>query len=134
MLIYAQCLLRSTNVRLETKLGIGGALLTVLMVGAAWYSTTTYGQAAISRLQVAGKAPKVFIKWNASTSPVLGYNVYRSTTRGRDYVKINPTLVRGLTYTDEAVESGRTYYYVARAVDAASRESVNSNESAATVP
>src|SRR5271168_4890387 len=125
---------RSANVRLETKLGIGGALLTVLMVCTAWYSTTNNGQAAISRWHVPGKPPKVVIKWNASTSPVLGYNVYRSTTPGRDYVKINATLVQGLTYTDEVVESGTTYYYVARAVDAANRESVNSNESAATVP
>src|SRR5271155_5493666 len=125
---------RSANVRLETKLGIGAALLTVLMVCAAWYSTTSNGQAAISRLRVSAKQRTVVLKWNASTSPVLGYNVYRSTTRGSNYVKINATLVQGLTYTDEAVESGRTYYYVARAVDAANRESVNSNESAATVP
>jgi hypothetical protein len=123
----------STNVRLETKLGIGAALLTVLMVSAAWYSTTSNGQAAISRLRVSGKQRTVVLKWNASTSPVLGYNVYRSTTHGGGYVKINPALVQGLTYTDETVESRRTYYYVARAVDAANRESVNSNESAASV-
>ena len=119
--------------RLETKLGIGAALLTVFMVSAAWYSTTSNGQAAISRLRVSGKQRTVVLKWNASTSPVLGYNVYRSTTHGGGYVKINPALVQGLTYTDETVESGRTYYYVARAVDAANRESVNSNESAANV-
>lgn len=120
--------------RLETKLGIGAVLLTVLMVSAAWYSTTSNGQAAISRLHVSGKPPKVVVRWNASTSSVVGYNVYRSTTHGGSYVKINPTLVPGLAYTDEAVERGTTYYYVARAVDAAGRESVNSNESAASVP
>jgi hypothetical protein len=42
----------------------------------------------------------VVLKWNASTSTVLGYNMYRSKVSGSGYVKINTALITGLTYTD----------------------------------
>ena len=38
------------------------------------------------------------------------------------------------SFTDVTVESGLTYYYVARAVDARGYESTNSNEASATIP
>jgi fibronectin type 3 domain-containing protein len=66
---------------------------------------------------------------------VAGYNVYRSTVKGRDYVKINATLVRNrLSYKDEEVDSGKTYYYVTRSVDAKGKESSDSPEVVVTVP
>jgi fibronectin type 3 domain-containing protein len=55
--------------------------------------------------------------------------------KGRDYVKINVTLVTGQTsYKDETVESGTTYYYMTRAVDAKGRESLDSAEVVVRVP
>jgi len=83
------------------------------------------------------KAPatqhSVNLTWNASTSPVNGYNVYRGIAHGGPYSKLNAGLVTPLTYTDSTVSSGQTYYYVTTAVDAQLRESPYSNEFTAGV-
>ena len=76
----------------------------------------------------------VSLSWTASTSTVSGYNVYRSTTNGSGYVKINTSLVSGLAYTDSNVTSGTTYFYVTTAVDSLGNESVFSNEASAVIP
>jgi hypothetical protein len=76
----------------------------------------------------------VSLSWIASTSTVAGYNVYRSTTSGSGYVKINTSLVSGLTYTDSNVTSGTTYYYVTTAVDSSGSESAFSNQATAAIP
>ena len=76
----------------------------------------------------------VSLTWVASTSTVSGYNVYRSTTSGSGYVKINTSLVSGLTFTDSSVLSGTTYFYVATAVDSSGNESAFSNEASAVIP
>lgn len=76
----------------------------------------------------------VALSWDASTSTVSGYNIYRSTTSGSGYAKLNTTLLTTLTYTDSTVVNGTTYFYVATAVDASGNESVDSNEASAIVP
>ena len=76
----------------------------------------------------------VALTWNASTSTVSGYNVYRSTVSGSGYTKINSSLVALLTYTDSTVQSGTTYFYVTTAVDSSGNESVHSNEVSAAIP
>jgi fibronectin type 3 domain-containing protein len=43
-------------------------------------------------------------------------------------------LVAGTSYKDETVQSGTTYYYVTRAVDAKGNESVDSNVTTVVVP
>jgi fibronectin type 3 domain-containing protein len=65
---------------------------------------------------------------------VTGYNVYRSTTSGTGYTKVNSTPVNGTSYTDTSVASGTTYYYVVTAVDPHSLESVSSNEVSVSTP
>lgn len=85
------------------------------------------------QLQASGEKHTVTLTWKGSTSHVAGYNVYRSTTPGRNYVRINTSLVQGLTYKDNAVDSGKTYYYTTRAVDARGNESVSSNETSAAI-
>ncbi len=76
----------------------------------------------------------VDLMWDASTSSVIGYNVYRSTTSGGPYTKLNSTVVAGTTYTDSSVEAGQTYFYVTKSVDASNTESVPSNEATAVIP
>ena len=76
----------------------------------------------------------VALTWNASTSTVSGYNVYRSLVSGSSYTKINPSLVAALNYTDLTVENGTTYFYVVTAIDSSGNESVNSIEVSAIVP
>lgn len=76
----------------------------------------------------------VDLSWTASTSMVAGYNVYRGSTSGGPYTRLNQSLVTGTAYTDGAVGAGQTYFYVVTAVDASNKESGFSNEAAATIP
>ena len=73
-----------------------------------------------------GNAPKVVapavLRWEArNESGSYGYLVYRSQSREGPFLRINREIVHVVdeadngsqhyTYTDEDVESGRTYYY-----------------------
>ena len=58
----------------------------------------------------------VGLSWDPSTSPVVGYNVYRGTQSGGPYQKLNLSPQPGTSYTDASVQSGVTYFYVATAV------------------
>ena len=80
-----------------------------------------------------GTNPSITLSWNASTSQVSGYNLYRGTTAGV-YAKLNSILDPGTSYTDTTVTPGTKYYYVATAVDASGRESAYSTPVAVTVP
>ena len=134
LLIVCQILLiRDRGVHLWTKIGTGVAVLVVMLLSVEWCRVTN-GQTALLRLQTLRKPHTVRLTWKASSSQVAGYNVYRSVTRGGNYVRINSSLVQALTYTDGAVDSGVTYHYVVGAVDARGNESVNSDETSATIP
>jgi fibronectin type 3 domain-containing protein len=74
------------------------------------------------------------LAWNASSSTVSGYNVYRSTVSGSAYTKINSSVVSGLSYTDSTVQSSTTYFYVTTSVDSSGIESSYSNEVQAVIP
>lgn len=76
----------------------------------------------------------VSLSWTASTSTVVGYNIYRSTVSGGPYTKVNSTPVSGTTYTDQTVLGNTTYYYVATAVSSTGSESTYSNQVSASVP
>ena len=76
----------------------------------------------------------VDLSWTASTSTVAGYNVYRGTTSGGPYSKINSSLNASTGYTDSSVQSGKTYFYVTTAVDGSGNESTNSNQVTAVIP
>jgi hypothetical protein len=76
----------------------------------------------------------VRLAWDASTSSVIGYNVYRATTSGGPYTKLNSNVVTGTGYTDETLTAGQTYHYVVKSVSALNLESVASNEASAVVP
>jgi hypothetical protein len=80
----------------------------------------------------AGPQHNVNLSWKASTSPVLGYNVYRRGPSG--LVKLNVALVAGTTYIDSTVQPGQTYYYTTKAVSATGTESSPSNEVRAQIP
>ena len=95
------------------------------------------GSPATVSLSGTGVTPvqhSVALTWNASTSTVSGYNIYRGTATGGPYTKINASLVALVNFTDVTVQSGTTYFYVTTAVDSSGTESVNSNEVSATVP
>jgi len=75
----------------------------------------------------------VSLTWKASTTSVSGYNVYRSSTTGGPYTRINSTTVSGTAFTDSKVQAGQTYFYVTTAVNN-NVESGYSNQAQAVVP
>ena len=75
----------------------------------------------------------VDLSWNASTSSVQGYYVYRGTQNGGPYAKISP-LDGTLTYTDTNVAGGQTDYYVVTALGTDNVESMDSNQVVALIP
>ena len=107
--------------------GVSAGTTTITATSGAIYGSTT--------LTVTPPMPHwVALSWTASTSPVVGYNAYRSTTSGGPYTKLNSSLISGTTYSDQTVQHGTTYYYVTTAVNSQGVESVYSNQAVATVP
>ncbi len=104
---------------------------TVTVVSNASNSPTTL---ALSGTGVQLTTHSAALTWVASTSVVVGYNVYRGTAAGGPYTKLNATPVAPVNYTDSTVVSGQIYFYVVTAVDANSIESVFSNEVTAAIP
>ena len=101
------------------------------------FTSDGWNYMAVQSLTGIGSAPQhnVDLSWNASTSQdVIGYNVYRGTTSGGPYQKINSVLDANTVYTDNSVNHGDTYYYVTTAVNSSYLESVYSNEAQAIIP
>lgn len=77
----------------------------------------------------------VLLTWTPSVSGnLIGNNIYRGTTAGGPYTKLNSSPVAGTTYTDTTVQNGVTYYYVVTAVNNTGAESGYSNMGTAVVP
>jgi hypothetical protein len=76
----------------------------------------------------------VSLYWNASSSDVVGYNVYRSSSESGPFGKINGKLDPNTAYKDGTVISGHTYYYAATSVDSSGKESALSTPAEAVVP
>lgn len=93
------------------------------------------GAIALSGTGTASSQPYVTLSWVASTSSVVGYNVYRGTVSGGPYSsKLTSSPVATLTFTDSSVVAGQTYYYVVTAVNSSGVESADSSPASATVP
>jgi hypothetical protein len=118
------------------KIGIGARLLSAIAVAVTlslwgyWFYVTT-----TKPVKAAMRTHSVVLTWKPSTSKVVGYNIYRSTTPG-DFPgsPINASPVSGTTYTDKDVDDNTTYYYGAKAVNAKNIESDFSNVAQAPVP
>jgi hypothetical protein len=96
-------------------------------------ATNTPGGVALSGTGVQTVQHSVTLNWNASTSPVQGYYVYRGTTSGGPYTRLS-SLEAALSYVDTSVTSGTTYYYAVTAVDSTNLESAYSNRASASLP
>jgi fibronectin type 3 domain-containing protein len=77
---------------------------------------------------------KVILTWPASTSPVMGYRVYRATNPDDPPVLIGVTPADRTQFTDVTVASGHTYFYVVTAFNSADKESAASNKVSAKIP
>lgn len=76
----------------------------------------------------------VTLSWTASSSSVVGYNVYRASQSGGPFTKLDSSLVTGTTFTDDTVQAGQSYYYVTTAVNSNNAESAYSNQASADIP
>ncbi len=74
------------------------------------------------------------LSWTASTSSVMGYNVYRGTTSGGPYTKLTASVDSNTSYADDSVQAGLTYYYVVTSVNSSGAESAYSNQVSAAIP
>lgn len=103
----------------------------------ASFTSNASNSPAVESLSGTGTAAAVHsvrLSWAPSTSPVVGYNIYRGGASGGPYSKINSALDATTIYTDSSVQGGKTYYYVVKSVDSSGMESNPSNEVKAIVP
>jgi hypothetical protein len=126
-------LMRDRSLPLWTKIGTAIAVLAALLLSVQWFGVTT-GHPVTLRIFASASTHTVTLTWKASTSAVAGYNVYRGTKSCLNLDRINPALVKELSFKDDKVANGSTYCYVTRAVDAQGHESINSNEAYAVIP
>jgi fibronectin type 3 domain-containing protein len=78
-----------------------------------------------------GGRGQVTISWQASTG-ASSYDIYRALSSGAEGTTPYMTGVSGVSFVDNAVGAGTTYYYEVSAVDAAGQGSVSSETSALT--
>lgn len=117
------------------KIAAGAILVATSLFWLQWSLATNGGNThSFGKLFRLERPHSVLLKWQPSTSEVSGYNIYRRTVRGVYEGRLNSSLLRDPSYTDSTVQSGFTYFYVTRAVDAQGRESFNSNEISVFVP
>ncbi len=107
--------------------------------GLAGASVTVTSNAPPVTISVTGTGAQhsVSLNWSPSTSQgVVGYYVYRSTTSGTSFGKLNSSPISASTtqYADGSVQGGQTYYYVVTAVNSSNVESGDSNQSVASIP
>lgn len=75
----------------------------------------------------------VDLDWADHADPgLIGYFVYRATTAGGPYTRVQGSMATASAYADGGVQNGTTYYYVVTAVDVAGNESSNSAEVSAS--
>jgi hypothetical protein len=100
-------------------------------------NSSTNGTVTIGLSGTGENAHQVTLTWDApssSTDPVAGYHVYRSTGGSSAYTLLNSSVDAQATYVDTNVQSGATYDYIVKSVDASGVESTASNEATATIP
>ncbi len=109
--------------------------------GTAQGSMSVDSNASNSLLQVSltgtGFQPNVqhsvALSWQASTSQVLGYFVYRGT-QTNNLLKLNASIDAQTSYTDSTVAGGQTYLYAVTSVGVNNVESQPSAPVSITIP
>jgi len=98
-------------------------------------ATNSPNSVSVTGTGVSSTSHSVTLNWTASSSTgVVGYYVYRSTTSGTSYSRLNSSPSSAIKYTDGTVSAGTTYYYVVTAVNSSGTESAKSGQVTAIVP
>lgn len=123
----------------DLRIVVACAAVMVIVITAVLWIPRRSGETGLARESSqkqdgSSNAHSAVLTWKASSSSVVGYNVYRCEDPRGPYQKLNSRPIRETTYTDFAVQSGHAYFYMVKSVDAHGRESVFSNQVRATVP
>jgi len=98
----------------------------------------TYPPSPPERLSIGASPGKLSLFWVANLEPdITGYLIYRSVDQNlpqNRWTLLTPAVYEKTTFTDENVESGKTYYYYVIAVDNAGNKSVPADVVSETVP
>jgi hypothetical protein len=132
-LVCVVLLIKDRGVAGWKKALTGAAVLVAAILAGEWFAVTG-GTALLPQIRMQPKEHSVELRWDASNSTNVRYNIYRGPAAGVHPTRLNDIPVDGLTFKDTTVERGKRYYYVARAVDAGGKESTDSNEALADVP
>jgi len=124
---------------LAVNMAIGAAPCTANIQGLAVCDVITVQRvvnAVLTGACATGVTPhSVTMTWVGSiSSNVAGYNIYRATTSGGPYTKLNSSPVSATSYVDGIVQSGQTYSYVVTTIDSSGNESAFSNQAQAVIP
>ena len=76
----------------------------------------------------------VGLTWTASTSPSIGYFIYRRTGTAGSFSRLDSSIDTLTSFTDNNVMDGATYFYVVTTVAAGEAESQFSEEVSVTIP
>jgi hypothetical protein len=123
----------------SVSLGTGGSQVESLNSNAISIAPVdTFAPSAPGNLSIAATPNRLALFFPANPErDVVGYYVFRSTDpelpKDR-WTKLTPNLLTRTTFQDEAVESGKKYYYYVVAVDAAGNVSPPSSVESETVP
>ena len=125
---------QTTTLQVQFKPTTSGAATGQLTIS----SNSSSGSTTAVALNGSGTsvAHSVNLSWDAPTStgsPIMGYNIYRSTGSS-SFQLVNSSTVAQTTYVDDTVVSGSTYNYVAKSIDSNGAESTPSNQIAVTIP
>ncbi|MBK8129353.1 MAG: PKD domain-containing protein [bacterium] len=94
------------------------------------FEIATIGATSINAVPSYGQ---VALSWNASDlETTAGYNLYRATTSGGPYTRLNQTVMSTTSYTDTNVVNGTAYYYIVKLLTTDLYEMDYGTESAAT--
>jgi hypothetical protein len=102
-----------------------------LVAGTTYYYKITYlnefGKEVANTypvISIVGGKTENILNWNTNSEQDLaGYNVYRSTSSGSKYEKINLQPLQANTLKDDQASTGVTYSYIVTAVDRLGNES-----------
>ena len=125
-------LMRRAGVSRNSKIIAGVSVMLALVLSITWFLVTS-GITAAPRLLMHRPERTVTLKWVASTTPGVTYNVYRVTESTGKLEKLNKDPVTELTFTDSHPVNGEKYTYYVTAV-AGNRESAHSNTASAKIP
>jgi hypothetical protein len=138
LLVVCQVLLmRDARMAAWKKATTGVLVVAAAFLSGGWF-VATGGINLAARRSAEAASPRqkrsVVLRWQASKTPNVRYNVYRGSWAGIYPDKLNSAPIDGTTFTDSTAVSGQTYWYVVRAINNKGEVSSESNETVVTVP